>query len=159
MSAPEVVTVVEEYVYATLAADSAVQAALGNPPRIYPAYGPEGALAPFLTHDLIGSDVDVAFDDGPPLAYRIHWNLTLWGEGPSRQQLRAPMQAALAALVGPNLAGFPAAPFGSAVDGSLWTVATSYAMPMPEPALAGQIAGEGAWARLAHAITLFLIPG
>jgi hypothetical protein len=158
MTTPEPVTVAEEFVYAQLSADSAVQAAFGHPPRLFPAYAPDGTPPPFVTHDIVGSDVDRAFNDGPPLSYTLTWGIAAMGTGSSRQQLRAGMQAILAALVGGDLGGRAPVPFGSATDGSRWLIATAYDRPLPEPALAGDVSGEGAWARLAHAVVFFMQP-
>ena len=155
MAVPEPTTVAEEWLYATLAADAAVAAAVGD--RYWPEYAPVGAAAPFLTFSLVGGEAMAPVAGAPPCLWTLLWEVTAWGEGPGRQQLRGPMQAALAAVAGDGLAGRPAAPFGSG-DGSRWVVRCAYEGPVATPPLAGEVAGEGVWARIAHAVMIELSP-
>lgn len=153
--AHDAITVAEEWVYATLSADAAVQAALGSAPntRVWPAFAPQGATAPFATHDFAGGTViPQPIGNLPPSAYGLAWQVTVWGDGADRQGLRPAVTAILAALLGSTMAGRKGVHFASA-DGTLWQVNTWYVAPVPA---AGEMGAEGTYQRVTHEIRVEL---
>lgn len=153
--AHDVITVAEEWVYATASANAAVQTALGASPntRVWPAFAPQDALAPFCTHDFAGGAViPQPVGNLPPSAYGLAWQITVWGDGADRQGLRAGTTALLAALLGSDMAGRKGVTFTSA-DGSIWLVNTWYVAPVPA---AGEMSAEGTYQRVTHEIRLEL---
>lgn len=155
MPAVDAITVAEEFVYQTLAADAAVTALLGSGAnlRVWPAFAPTDAGFPYCVHDYAGgATVPKPLGALPPAAWQLHWQVAVWGQESDRQGLRAPMAAVLGALVGSEMGGLKAVTFLSA-DGSAWSVNSFYYAPVPAP---GEMGGEGVYQRVTHEIVLEL---
>lgn len=150
---PEPITVAAEWVASVLRRDADVTGQIGA--RSFFAYAPPRTATPFLTHDLAAAETAQPLGPNPPAGFVLGWELTAWTDGQAIQQLRRPMQAALAALVGADLSGRGPEPFASA-DGATWAIGATYAGPVPAPTLPSDVTGEGAWARIVHAIQIVL---
>lgn len=152
--AADVVTVAEEWVYQTLIANPGVTAIFGAPPntRVWPAFAPREAMLPYLTHDLAGAGQATPLGMRPPSQYSLIWQVTVWGDGQSRQQLRAGVKAWLAALLGETMGGVSTS-FLSVADSSAWAVNALYLGPIPVPG-GSEAGGDGIFQRVAHGIKL-----
>lgn len=150
MSAPEIVTAAEAWVYARLAGSVAVTTAVGS--RVYPAYAPAGVADPFIVHDFGGGEPVGPVGPYGPSAWLLLWDVAVWGKGQGRQALRPAMTAALGALVGTDLAGIGPVTWTDPA-GNHWSVDSQYVRPLPVPPLPSDL-GEGAWTRVAHQMKL-----
>lgn len=152
MNAPfATLTVLQRFIASTLAADSAVQTAIGGAGRIYPNVSPSGiGQIRHLTHTDYGS-VRVAKPTGAPIGMvTMNWAFTAWEPSYSQQALEPLMQAVMTAMIGPNLSGKT----HRYVDGSrVWSIYADYVGP---DIVELEVAPAGTWAPLREVYTLAL---
>ena len=151
MNAPfAALTVLQRFVASTLAADSAVQAAFGGTPRIYPNVSPSGVTTRHLTHQDYGS-VQVSKPSGSAIGMvTMRWAFTAWEPSYSQQALEPLMQAVMAVLIGPGLRGKT----HRYIDGSrTWDIYVDYAGP---DIVELEVAPVGTWAPLRETYTMAL---
>ena len=123
MTAPyQPVTVVEEFVYATLAADAELDTLLGAD-NIWPGFAPAEVTGTHVTHDFAGPDgARRATPLGQGVALlELDWDVTAWTPGADRQALDPITCRVQAVLAGSDGAGCRFAFTRS--DGSQWAIA------------------------------------
>lgn len=148
------VTLVEEFVYATLSADATIDAAIGVD-NIWPAFSPAHVNDTHLTQDFAGPDGGIAaVPIGQAIALlSLRWDVTAWTPGMDRQVLRPVMKAVQAALTGPGIKGKRFV-FTSG-DGSAWSMACRYQGPVLVPADVGP---TGIWQRVSSRFLIEMQP-
>lgn len=133
MVAPfEPVTIVEEFVYATLSADATIDSLVGAD-NIWPSFSPSGVNALHLTQDFAGPELgNPAVPMGQAIALlSLDWDITAWTPGRSRQALRAVMKRVQELLTGPSIVGKRFSFVSS--DTTAWAIACRYRGPVVVP--------------------------
>lgn len=151
MNAPfATLTVLQRFVASTLAADSAVQTAIGGSGRIYPNVSPSGVSTRHLTHQDYGSVV-VNKPSGSGIGMvTMRWAFTAWEPSYSQQALEPLMEAVMKVLIGTNTRGKT----HRYIDGSrTWDIYVDYAGP---DIVELEVAPAGTWAPLRETYTMAL---
>lgn len=151
MNAPfAALTIIQRFVASTLAADSAVLAAIGGSGRIYPNVSPAGVNSRHLTHqDYGGVQVPRGMGSGIGMV-TMRWAFTAWEPSYSQQALEPLMQAVMAVLIGTSLRGKT----HRYVDGSRsWDLYVDYFGP---DIVELEVAPVGTWAPLREVYTMAL---
>lgn len=151
MNAPfAALTVLQRFVAATLAADSAVQTALGGAGRIHPNVSPSRIEVRHLVHEDYGS-VQLAKPSGSAIGMvTMRWAFTAWEPSYSQQALEPLMQALMRTLIGDDLRGkqhrYVDAP-------RIWSIYVDYAGPDKVPL---EVVPAGTWAPIREVYTMGL---
>lgn len=148
----DVVTLGEEFVAQTLL--NADIPLVGD--EIYPVRAPLDTPSPYITHDLGYAEISGPIGNLGPSMYVLRWEITTWHDGDSRQVMVPVWEGIFIALLTETGGGLPFSRYTSVEDGSLWSVASSYAGPVPLSPLDPQT--EGRWQRIAHGIYLWIQP-